>query len=99
MPKEIRNTAGRNSSNESYGSNILYEADANATYSTSFTTGANFSSIIEALFYSPSTVEIENGPPGPDSSIVIVGYTVGPNGTGKSAQVCKATPPILNDKS
>lgn len=82
LPSEFRNTPGRNSSNDSY-SYTLYESDINATYSTPFTSGANFSGwSVGALFYSSSNATQLGGPLVSGGSIVFTGYMVGPNGTG-----------------
>lgn len=85
LPDAFQNPTGMNPSNDSFElgpySNTFYEStdmlDANATYSTPFTSGANFSSwTVGSLFFSPSNASQLGG------SIVFAGYSVDPSGTG-----------------
>ena len=68
-------------------SHTLYEADANVTYGTPFTSGANFSGIpVGALFYSPPNASPNNTPPISNSGFVSVDYTVDLSGPGNFTQ-------------
>lgn len=83
LPNEFRNT-DRTISNKSLYSSTLYESNTNATYSTPFTSGANFAGWnIGALFYSPSNTSLGGSPLISGGGVVAAGYKMGLNGTGK----------------
>ena len=82
LPNEFRNIDEKNSSKSSY-SKTLYESNTNATYSTPFTSGANFAGWnVGALFYSPSNKSLDGSPLISGGGIVAAGYTMSLNGTG-----------------
>ena len=91
LPNEFRNSAGQTS-------NTLYESDTNATYSTPFTSGANFTGWdIGALFYSPSTLD-DGTPIVSGGGIAVAGYTVASR-IGRFSAGMLSAPRIMNDES
>lgn len=78
LPDEFRNIPRKSFSN------TLYESDTNGTYSTPFTSGANFSgSSVGALFFSSSNGSLNGAPPIFGGSIVPAGYSIGASGPGQ----------------
>ena len=86
LPNEFRNVPDSEYSNTLYES--VKKSVINATFSTPFTSGANFfGCTIGALFYSPPAASLVNGGRVVSSAAILSSlYTIGPNGPGNFSE-------------